>query len=215
MTHRLVVLISGSGSNLQAMIDACKGGQLAANIELVVSNRADAYGLTRAKDAGIATAILSHQEFNSRDAFDQALMRLIDQAQPDTLAMAGFMRILTPAFTQHYQGRLLNIHPSLLPRHKGLDTHQRALDSGDKHHGCSIHFVTAELDGGPIIAQAPFAIRPDDNVQRLTERVHEREHRLYPLVLSWRANDRLYLKEGTVMLDGIPLPPEGYQLAES
>ena len=214
MSHRLAVLISGSGSNLQAIIDACHSGALDAEITLVLSNRADAYGLTRAQIAGIPTALLSHKDYASRDAFDQAMIDVLDQARPDTLVLAGFMRILTPAFVEHYTGRLLNIHPSLLPRHKGLDTHQRALDAGDSRHGCSIHFVTAELDGGPVVAQAPFAVEADDTADTLAQKVHQREHRLYPLVLSWRAQNRLYLDGKTVMLNQLPLPAEGYQLTE-
>jgi phosphoribosylglycinamide formyltransferase-1 len=214
VSHRLAVLISGSGSNLQAIIDACHSGALDAEITLVLSNRADAYGLTRAQIAGIPTALLSHKDYASRDAFDQAMIDVLDQARPDTLVLAGFMRILTPAFVEHYTGRLLNIHPSLLPRHKGLDTHQRALDAGDSRHGCSIHFVTAELDGGPVVAQAPFAVEADDTADTLAQKVHQREHRLYPLVLSWRAQNRLYLDGKTVMLNQLPLPAEGYQLTE-
>lgn len=214
MSHRLAVLISGSGSNLQAIIDACRSGALDAEIRLVLSNRADAYGLTRAQAAGIPTALLSHKDYASRDAFDQAMIDVLDQARPDTLVLAGFMRILTPVFVEHYTGRLLNIHPSLLPRHKGLDTHQRALDAGDNQHGCSIHFVTAELDGGPVVAQASFAVDTNDTADTLAQKVHQREHRLYPLVLSWRAQNRLYLDGKTVMLDQLPLPAEGYQLTE-
>lgn len=214
MSHRLAVLISGSGSNLQAMIDACHNGQLDAEIVLVLSNRADAYGLERARKAGIATATLAHGDFASREAFDEALIDIIDEARPDTIALAGFMRILTPAFVMHYHGRLLNIHPSLLPRHKGLNTHQRALDADDTQHGCSIHFVTAELDGGPVIAQAAFDVAAGDDAERLTAKVHRLEHLLYPRVLSWRAQQRLYLQDKTVMLDETALPSTGCQLTE-
>lgn len=214
MRHRLVVLISGSGSNLQAIIDACRLGRIAADIGLVVSNRADAYGLERAQQAGIATAVLSHTDYASREDFDQAMIEVIDQAAPDTLVLAGFMRILTPAFVEHYTGKLLNIHPSLLPRHKGLHTHRRALEAGDRRHGCSIHFVTAELDGGPVIAQAPFDIDVSDTEDSLTARVHRREHLLYPQVLAWRADNRLYLNAKQVMLDATPLPAEGYQFIQ-
>lgn len=215
MTHRLVVLVSGSGSNLQAIMDACADGSIAGHIALVLSNRADAYGLVRAQAARIPTAVLSHQDFPDRESFDRAMIGIIDQAQPDTVVLAGFMRILSPLFADHYQGKLLNIHPSLLPRHKGLHTHQRALDAGDAQHGPSIHFVTAELDGGPVIAQAPFAIEPDDTVDSLAAKVHAREHRLYPLVLAWRAAGRLVLEHGKPMLDGMPLPPNGFQLTNT
>lgn len=212
MSHRLVVLISGSGSNLQAIMDAIGSGQLDARIELVLSNVTDAYGLTRAREAGIATQTLSHKDFASREAFDQAMMQVIDKAQPDTVALAGFMRILTPAFVAHYHGKLLNLHPSLLPRHKGLDTHQRALDAGDTRHGCSIHFVTAELDGGPVVAQASFAIAPGQDADALAAQVHKLEHQLYPLVLGWRSANRLALVNNTVELDGQCVSPQGYQL---
>lgn len=214
MRHKLVVLISGSGSNLQAILDACASGKLPAEVTLVLSNRADAYGLVRAQQADIPTAVLSHKNYASREAFDQAMIQVIDAAQPDTVVLAGFMRILSPLFVEHYTGKLLNIHPSLLPKHKGLDTHQRALDAGDQQHGPSIHFVTAELDGGPVIAQAPFVVEPEDDVESLTRKVHLREHLLYPLVLDWRAHERLYLDGKTVMLDQRPLPASGYQLME-
>lgn len=212
MSHRLVVLISGSGSNLQAIIDAINEQQLDASIELVLSNKADAYGLVRAQQAGLPTAVLSHKDFDSRESFDRAMIDIIDQAQPDTIALAGFMRILSPVFADHYQGKLLNLHPSLLPKHKGLNTHQRALDEGDKQHGCSIHFVTAELDGGPIVAQASFDILPNRDADDLAAQVHRLEHQLYPLVLAWRANNRLALINNKVELDGKCLPSQGYQL---
>lgn len=212
MKHRLAVLISGSGTNLQAMIDACNSGQVAADIVLVLSNRADAFGLVRAERAGIATAVLSHKNYSSRDNFDRAMISTIDEVNPDTLALAGFMRILTPVFVNHYHGKLLNIHPSLLPRHKGLNTHQRALDAGDTQHGCSVHFVTAELDGGPVVAQAPFPIESDDTADSLATKLHRREHIVYPQVLGWRANSRLYLDNDTVYLDHSALTSQGYQV---
>jgi phosphoribosylglycinamide formyltransferase-1 len=212
MSHRLAVLISGSGSNLQAMIDAIEEGSLDADIALVVSNKADAGGLDRARKAGIRTAVVSHRDFPDRETFDQALIDTIDPCHPDTIALAGFMRILTPRFVQHYQGRLLNIHPSLLPRYPGLDTHARALDNGDIEHGCSIHFVTDELDGGPVVARAAVAIRANDSAESLSKRVQRREHELYPLVLQWRSEGRLELTRKGVALDGNVLEAEGYQL---
>lgn len=206
----IVVLISGSGSNLQAIIDACSSGFIPGNITAVIANKANAYGLTRASDAGIATAVLSHKGFTSRDAYDQALMELIDQHQPELVVLAGFMRILTPAFVQHYQGRLLNIHPSLLPKYQGLDTHQRAIDAGDAEHGCSVHFVTEQLDGGPVILQAKVPVFSDDDVATLAERVHEQEHRIYPLVVRWFCQNRLQQHADQASLDGNVLAANGY-----
>ena len=162
MPCNVVVLISGSGSNLQALIDSVAHDGNPARIAAVISNRADAYGLQRAKQAGIATELLDHKQFDGREAFDAALIQAIDAHQPDLVVLAGFMRILTPGFVQHYAGRLLNIHPSLLPKYKGLHTHQRALEAGDSEHGCSVHFVTEELDGGPLVVQAVLPVMADD-----------------------------------------------------
>lgn len=159
MKKRLVVLISGSGSNLQALIDACNSKALNAEIVAVFSNKADAYGLLRAQQAGIPALALSPAEFSSRDDFDAALQAQIDEYQPDLLILAGYMRILTPAFVRHYHGRMLNIHPSLLPKYPGLHTHRKALENGDAEHGTSVHFVTEELDGGPVILQARIAVQ--------------------------------------------------------
>ncbi|CAM5546379.1 phosphoribosylglycinamide formyltransferase [Stutzerimonas stutzeri] len=209
MPCNVVVLISGSGSNLQALIDS-QSDSNPARIGAVISNRADAYGLQRAQAAGIPTQVLSHREFADRGAFDTALMAAIDAFQPDLVVLAGFMRILTPGFVRHYQGRLLNIHPSLLPRHKGLDTHNRAVAAGDAEHGCSVHFVTEELDGGPVAIQAAIPIRPDESVAQLTDRVHVEEHRIYPLAVRWFAEGRLRLGEQGAMLDGEKLPVSGH-----
>lgn len=201
----IVVLISGSGSNLQAIIDAITAGRLKARIAGVLSNKADAYGLVRAKQAGIATAVLSHAAYASREDFDDAMARQIDTWSPDVVVLAGFMRILTPAFVRHYEGRLINIHPSLLPRHKGMHTHRRALEEGDREHGCSVHYVTAELDGGPVVAQAVVPVLPDDDEPTLTERVHKGEHVIYPEVLVWLAEGRLTCENGHPRVDGKPL----------
>jgi phosphoribosylglycinamide formyltransferase-1 len=192
----IVVLISGSGSNLQAILDAIDQGQLNARICGVLSNRADAYGLIRAQAHGIATAVIAHGDFTDRDSFDQAMQQKIDAWQPDIVALAGFMRILTSGFVQHYAGRLLNIHPSLLPHYKGLHTHRRALEAGEREHGCSVHFVTTELDGGPVIAQAVVPVLPSDTEETLQQRVHASEHRLYPQTLIWLAQGDLALHEG-------------------
>ena len=212
MTHRLAVLISGSGTNLQAIMDARKHGSLDVEIAVVFSNRANAAGLERASQAGIPTATLDHRDYPSREEFDQAMIDLLTPYSPDTVVLAGFMRILSSVFVRHYAGRLINIHPSLLPKYRGLNTHARALEAGDSEHGCSIHFVTEELDGGPLIAQAPISVQTNDTVDSLSKRVQQREHRLYPQVLQWRAQNRLELTDNGVLLDGKPLPTQGYIL---
>ena len=209
----VVVLISGSGSNLQALIDSL-GEDNPARICAVISNRADAYGLTRAQNAGIATAVLDHKTFAGREAFDAALIEAIDAHQPDLVVLAGFMRILTPGFVQHYAGRLFNIHPSLLPKYKGMHTHQRALEAGDAEHGCSVHFVTEELDGGPLIVQAVVPVQPGDSAETLASRVQIGEHRIYPLAVRWFAEGRLRLTNRGVELDGTPLPASGQQIRD-
>ncbi|WP_161866986.1 phosphoribosylglycinamide formyltransferase [Pseudomonas yangonensis] len=210
MPCNVVVLISGSGSNLQALIDSVARDGNPARIAAVISNRADAYGLQRAKQAGIATELLDHKQFDGREAFDAALIQAIDAHQPDLVVLAGFMRILTPGFVQHYAGRLLNIHPSLLPRYKGLHTHQRALEAGDSEHGCSVHFVTEELDGGPLVVQAVLPVMAGDTAESLASRVHRQEHQIYPLAVRWFAEGRLRLDAQGAMLDGQPLPASGH-----
>ncbi len=210
MPCNVVVLLSGSGSNLQALIDSNSASDSPARTRAVISNRADAYGLERAKAAGIETAVLSHTGFDGREAFDAALMALIDGFQPDLVVLAGFMRILSGDFVRHYQGRLLNIHPSLLPKYKGLHTHQRALEAGDAEHGCSVHFVTEELDGGPLVVQAVVPVATDDTAQTLAQRVHLQEHQIYPLAVRWFAEGRLRLGEQGALLDGQPLAASGH-----
>ncbi|MFB4392990.1 MULTISPECIES: phosphoribosylglycinamide formyltransferase [unclassified Pseudomonas] len=209
-TCNVVVLLSGSGSNLQALIDSLAAQQGPARIRAVISNRADAYGLERAKAAGIDTAVLEHGGFEGREAFDAALVALVDSFQPDLVVLAGFMRILSGTFVRHYHGRLLNIHPSLLPKYKGLHTHQRALDAGDAEHGCSVHFVTEELDGGPLVVQAVVPVATKDTVQTLAQRVHQQEHQIYPLAVRWFAEGRLRLGEQGALLDGQPLAASGH-----
>ncbi|GLX81055.1 phosphoribosylglycinamide formyltransferase [Thalassotalea eurytherma] len=206
----IVVLISGSGSNLQAIIDACKAQQIDATISGVISNKADAYGLTRAEEAGIANQVLSHKDYATRESYDLALIDAIEAYNPDLIVLAGFMRILTPAFVDNFSGKLLNIHPSLLPKYQGLHTHQRAIDAGDEEHGVSVHFVTEELDGGPVILQAKVPIFPEDNADDLAMRVHEQEHRIYPLVVKWFCQGRLKMVENLAYLDDQPLPESGY-----
>ena len=206
----VVVLLSGTGSNLQALIDSVRTGDSPVRIRAVISNRADAYGLQRARDAGIDTAVLDHKAFEGREAFDAALVELIDGYHPQLVVLAGFMRILSAGFVRHYQGRLLNIHPSLLPKYKGLHTHQRALEAGDKEHGCSVHFVTEELDGGPLVVQAVIPVELDDTPERLAQRVHSQEHQIYPLAVRWFAEGRLRLGEHGALLDGQPLAASGH-----
>jgi len=209
-TCDVVVLISGSGSNLLALIDSSAGGENPARIRAVISNRADAYGLERAKAAGIDTRVLDHKAFDGREAFDAALIEAIDAFAPQLVVLAGFMRILSPDFVRHYAGRLLNIHPSLLPKYKGLHTHQRALEAGDAEHGCSVHFVTEELDGGPLVVQAVIPVQSGDSLDSLAQRVHEQEHLIYPLAVRWFAEGRLRLGAQGAMLDGQPLPSTGH-----
>ena len=205
---RVVVLISGNGSNLQALIDY-PGRHY--DICCVISNRPDAFGLQRASRAGITTATLDHKEFATREIFDQHLMQLIDGHQPDLVVLAGFMRILSSAFVQHYAGKLLNIHPSLLPMYKGTHTHQRFLEAGDKEHGVSVHFVTEELDGGPVILQAVVPVQHDDTRDSLAARVASEEHKIYPEAVNWFAQGRLVLTDQGIRLDGHELPATGIQ----
>ncbi|NMH61101.1 phosphoribosylglycinamide formyltransferase [Alteromonas ponticola] len=206
----ICVLISGNGSNLQAMIDAIAAGKLEASIACVIANRADAYGLTRAKLADIPTHCLDHKAFDNRESYDQALMELIDQHQPDCIALAGFMRILTAEFVNHYAGRMFNIHPSLLPKYKGLHTHRQAIDNGDQEHGVSVHFVTPELDGGPVVIQSRVPVFADDTEEELAARVQEQERHIYPLVLQWFCKGRLVMSENAAIMDERRLPQSGY-----
>jgi phosphoribosylglycinamide formyltransferase-1 len=199
----VVVLISGSGSNLQALIDGASSGSLPIDLRAVISNEPGAFGLERAAAAGIETRLLNHRDFAARDAYDSALAALIDDFAPGLVVLAGFMRILTPAFVARYRGRLFNIHPSLLPRYRGLHTHRRALEAGDAVHGASVHFVTEELDGGPLVLQARVPVLPDDDPDSLAARVLQQEHKIYPLVVRWFAQGRLSLGEdGHPRLDG-------------
>jgi phosphoribosylglycinamide formyltransferase-1 len=197
----LVALISGSGSNLQAIIDRAED-DLPVDLRAVISNRADAYGLERARRAGIPVRVLDHRGYPSREAYDAALGDLIDGFRPQLVVLAGFMRILSPSLVARYRGRMLNIHPSLLPRFRGLHTHERALDAGDAAHGASVHFVTDELDGGPVVLQARVAVQRQDNAARLAARVLEREHQIYPEVIRWIAEGRLRMDDDRVQLDG-------------
>ena len=198
----IVILISGNGSNLQAIIDAIDAGTLHAEIRAVISNRSEAYGLERARRHDIATVVVDHRDYPDREQFDLALQQSIDRFAPSLLVLAGFMRILTPAFVEHYLGRMINIHPSLLPRYTGLNTHQRAIDGGDVQHGASVHFVTNELDGGPVISQARVSVIPGDDAGTLARRVLAQEHVLYPTTLEWYCQGRLQQHDSAVYLDG-------------
>jgi phosphoribosylglycinamide formyltransferase-1 len=201
----LVVLISGRGSNLQALIDARDRGELPVAFAAVISNRPGVQGLARAEAAGIPTAVLDHKGFPDRETFDRALAELIDGYGPELVVLAGFMRILTPGFVRHYRGRLLNLHPALLPRYPGLDTHRRAIEAGDPEHGASIHFVTEEVDGGPVVLQAAVPVHPGDTPEALAARVLEQEHRIFPRAVGWFAAGRLRLEGETALLDGRPI----------
>ena len=208
----IAVIISGNGSNLQALIDAVKAG-LSVDIKVVISNQVDAYGLVRAQQAAIPTHVVDHRGYESRAAFDAAVARVIDQYQVDWILLAGFMRRLTESFVRRYAGSIINIHPSLLPKHKGLHTHKEVLAAGDKVHGVSVHFVTDELDGGPVICYALFNVKSEDNIESLKCGVQELEHRLYPCVLSWLAESRVMCEDHKVVLDGKILPTKGLDLS--
>ncbi|CAH9051567.1 Phosphoribosylglycinamide formyltransferase [Pseudoalteromonas sp. CIP111854] len=206
---RLVVLISGSGSNLQAIINACQSNQIKGEVVAVISNKDNAYGLTRAANAGINTRVLSHKTFATREDYDVELASLIDSFNPDLVVLAGFMRILSPDLVQKFNGKMLNIHPSLLPKYQGLNTHQRAIDAKDDVHGVSVHFVTEELDGGPVVLQAKVPILADDTADTLAQRVHEQEHIIYPLVVQWFSEHRLTMEADYAIFDDQPLPAQG------
>lgn len=214
MSFPIVVLISGSGSNLQALIDQSLQGTLDVTISAVISNKADAFGLERARKAGIKTHTLDHKAYDSRETFDEALQSTIDQYQPKLVVLAGFMRILTDDFTRHYEGRMLNIHPSLLPKYKGLNTHQRAIDANDKEHGVSVHFVSAELDAGAVIVQAKTPIDKLETAELLAEKVHKLEHVIYPLAVKWFSEGRITCKNGKAFFDDHLLPENGVDYQE-
>lgn len=195
------VLISGRGSNLQALIDACAAPDFPAEIALVLSNKADAYGLERAVSAGVPVAVVSHRDFpGDKRAFEEAMDARLREAGVELVCLAGFMRLLSPWFVERWHDRMINIHPSLLPSFKGLDTHQRALDAGVRFHGCTVHYVRPEMDEGPIIAQAAVPVLAGDDADRLAARVLEAEHRLYPQALRLIAEGRAHVEEGRVAL---------------
>lgn len=195
-------MISGGGSNLQSIIDSAAGGDINLDIALVISNVEGVQGLIRARKAGIATRVIRNGDYETRENFDLALVDAIDECAPDVIILAGFMRILTPGFVQHYGGRLLNIHPSLLPAYPGLHTHQRAIDAGERWHGCTVHFVTAELDAGPPLIQGRVAVMTGDTADRLAARVLALEHQIYPIAAELVAGRRAVFDGRQVLLDG-------------
>ena len=207
---RLVVLVSGNGSNLQAILDACERGRIDARVAAVLSNKASAFGLERARQAGIAAHALSAADYESREAFDRQLIARIDDYAPDLVVLAGYMRILSPAFVARYHDRLLNIHPSLLPKYPGLHTHRQAIANGDSEHGTSVHFVTDQLDGGPVILQAKVPVFSDDSEEDVIARVQQQEYAIYPLVIGWFVDGRLVMRDNAAWLDGAKLPSNGY-----
>ena len=198
--RKIVILISGRGSNMQAIVHAAKAEQWPAKIVAVISNRADAEGLAFAASQGIATAVVANKSFPSREAFDQALQATIDQFSPDLVVLAGFMRILTAPVVEHYAGRMVNIHPSLLPSFPGLATHNQALAAGVKVHGATVHFVTADLDHGPIVTQATVPVLADDTEDTLSARVLTQEHIIYPRAVRWFVEGRLSIDNGLVRI---------------
>ena len=206
----VVVLISGNGSNLQALLDFSSAGNY--RISGVVSNKPDAYGLQRAEQSNIPTTVVEHGRYANRDLFDKALSGAIDAYEPGLIVLAGFMRILSANFVKRYNGKILNIHPSLLPNYPGTNTHQRVLDAGEKLHGVSVHFVTKELDGGPVIAQKSIAIESIDDAETLALRIQDKEHLLYPAVVSWFAHGRLQLEANDAFLDEQLLPETGQRI---
>ena len=197
----IVILISGRGSNMEAVVRAAQTEQWPARIAAVISNRADAQGLVFAAEHGIATAVVANKDYASREQFDAALQAVIDGFAPDLVVLAGFMRILTPPFVEHYAGRMLNIHPSLLPLFPGMATHRQALEAGVTEHGATVHFVTAELDHGPAVASATVPVLPGDTEESLSARVLVQEHLLYPRAIRLFIDDKLSVEHGQVRVD--------------
>lgn len=206
---KIVILISGSGSNLQSFIDACSAGIVDGKVMAVISNRPGVKGLDRASAADIPNIVIDHRAFQSREEFDQHLAEVITSFTPDLVVLAGFMRILTDGFVNQFIGKLINIHPSLLPSYPGLNTHQRAIEAGDSTAGATVHFVTPELDGGPAILQAAVSILPKDTAADLAARVLIVEHEIYPVVAQWYCQGRVVMDQGKVFYDGIAVGESG------
>ena len=202
MSCRTAILVSGSGTNLQAFIDAVAAGSLDLDLCVVFSNNPNAFGLERAEKAGIPTACIEHGDFPDRESFDRAVIAELDRWNPELLILAGFMRILSPAFVNHFEGKILNIHPALLPRYPGLNTHQRVLDAGDKWHGSTVHFVTEELDGGPRILQGRLPVDPKESADELQHRVQAIEHKIYPQAAGLVGSGRVVFRNGQAWIDG-------------
>jgi phosphoribosylglycinamide formyltransferase-1 len=211
---RLAILISGRGSNLQAFIDACAVGELAAKISIVISNNPDAAGLQRAERAGIPNICINHRDYAIREDFDRALVDELANHPVDLVILAGFMRILTPVLIEPFLGRMVNIHPSLLPKYPGLHTHQRALEAGDEEAGATVHFVTQELDGGPPVLQARVPVLPGDTPDILAARIAAQEHRIYPIAVRWFLERRLTLADKGATLDGKPISATGMRYSK-
>jgi phosphoribosylglycinamide formyltransferase-1 len=203
---RIAVLASGNGSNVQALINAWQQGKIQAELVGVISNVPDAFALQRAKNAGIRQLIVNHRDYESRESFEAALTQALQLWQVDVIVLAGFMRVLTSSFVNRFSGQLVNIHPSLLPAYKGLHTHQRVLNTGDRFHGCTVHFVTPELDSGAAIAQSVLQVSPHESIASLEDKVHKLEHELYPRIISWIAAGRVALLGNQAYLDGQALP---------
>ena len=202
MPCRTAILISGSGTNLQSFIDKVGDGTLDLDLCLVFSNKPGAFGLERARKVGIPTACIEHGDFDDRESFDRAVAAVIDEARPDLIVLAGFMRILSPWFVQYYEGKIVNIHPALLPKYPGLNTHQRVLDAGDEWHGSTVHFVTEELDGGPRILAGRLRVDPDETADELQHRVQTVEHQIYPQAAGLVGSGRVEFVNGETWIDG-------------
>lgn len=199
--YSIVVLVSGNGSNLQAIIDQIDTKEIKAEISAVISNRPDAFALERAEKAGIPNIVLEHSQFIDRESFDESLAQIIDSFSPDLVILAGFMRILSDGFVEKFQGKLINIHPSLLPKYKGLHTHKKALENNDNEHGASVHFVIPELDAGAVLIQGIVPVESNDTEESLAERVHQMEHVIYPNAVEWLVNGDVQIKDNKVFLN--------------
>lgn len=211
-TPKVVILISGSGSNMTTIVDSLRADNVAVEFAAVISNKAEVAGLQKAAERNIPTHVLSHKDYLSREEYDVALIRQIDEYQPDLIVLAGFMRVLSETFVRRYEHRILNIHPALLPKFKGLNTHQRALDAGETEHGATVHFIDENLDEGFNIIQAVVPVLDNDNAESLQQRVLVQEHIIYPIAVKWFVEGRLQVKKGAVVLDGQPLPEQGARI---